>query len=181
MLKQRLFIGLSINNWISNIETIQHQLEAEYISWQKPESLHLTMVFIGEVDNKTTQKIYDIISGNITQNLYHSFMLRAEKLFVLNHRHIVLNVVSPELFELQKTLQDLLAQEHIIQPEYNFNAHITIGKIIKNPEQNNILLKSIQKIKTSIIKWQKLKISNIYLFESHPPKKYMPIHKFQLI
>jgi len=188
VLKQRIFIGLSVNNWISGIEDIQHQLDTilkKYpinIQWQKPESLHLTLIFVGEVDLTTTQQIYDILSSNITQNFYHSFMLKAEKLFLLNHRHLVLNVVSPKLLEIQKKIQDVLAQENIIQPEYNFHAHITIGKIvdIKNSEQH-IILETIEKTKNMIIQWPKIKISDINLYESHPKKKYVCLKNFQLI
>lgn len=182
--KQRIFIGLSVNDWILNIKNLQHELDDilhGYISWQKPESLHLTLVFIGEVDHTTIQRIDDIIFNYITQNPCHRFMLKAEKLFLLNHRHLVLNVVSPELFEVQKTLQDLFAQENIIQPEHHyFNAHITIGKIFKNPEKN-IILQAIEKTKNGITQWQKAKISDINIYESHPQKKYVSLSKFHLV
>jgi len=64
--KRRLFIGLSVNGWLPKIEAVQQQLKNILkkfpgdIQWQQPEAVHLTLVFIGEVDDISSLKKFMI-------------------------------------------------------------------------------------------------------------------------
>jgi 2'-5' RNA ligase len=182
----RLFLGLAINGWASRIESLQKQLKnhlrvyIDEIDWQRLDALHLTLVFIGEVDDKRLLEIQKRLSDYFLSNSLGHFSLKAEKIFLLNHRHIVLNVSSQELFELQKLLQDLLIEKNILLPERDFHAHITIGKINRpNKILEDKVISEINKI--DMQDWNKLNIENIYLYESFSKKRYRVLERYSLI
>lgn len=182
----RLFLGLAVNGWASRIESIQKQLKnylrdfANEIDWQSLEALHLTLVFIGEVNNEIYLEIQKILADYFLSNPLNKFSLKAEKCFLLNHRHIVINVSSPELFQLKSLLESLFTEKKMIHSERNFHAHITIGKINRpNKTLEDKVISEINKI--DMQDWNKLNIENIYLYKSLPKKRYMVVGRYSLI
>jgi len=134
----RTFISIEFpENIKQEIIKIQKEIEALGLvrgQMTEKENLHLTLKFLGEVDEKEIEKIEDKLK-NFNFKL---FSVKLDKLGVFDKNFIRIVWISAKgelLWELQKAL-DIALEEHFPK-EIRFMGHITIcrPKSVKNREQ----------------------------------------------
>ncbi|MDD5408560.1 MAG: RNA 2',3'-cyclic phosphodiesterase [Candidatus Omnitrophica bacterium] len=168
----RAFIAIEIPDEIKDsLSRIQEKLKAEpfKVSWVKPQNLHLTLKFLGDISLGQLSETKQIISG-ITKTSGFGIKLNTLGVFpdMAEARIIWVGDDQPplELKELAEQLEIRLSVSGIPRQQRPFNAHITIGRI-----KNRLLLSDLQKVTDKIKKdmegtsW-KFNCSKVTLFES---------------
>jgi 2'-5' RNA ligase len=108
------------------------------IKFVEPENTHITLKFLGEVDEKMAASVGKAIDRVCVES--HPMQARLSGVGVfpsLNYIKVLwIGVVCPELVVLQRRLDDSLIDLGI-KREKNFNTHLTIGRVrsAKNKKQ----------------------------------------------
>ncbi len=128
----RLFVALDIDDDIRG--RIARLIEgvrgfAPEVRWVRPESLHVTLKFIGEKDEEEAEKIKrmldTIVAGAFEMNFrgYGFFpSTRAPRVFWAGI------AAGPKLTSLAATVDEALTQIDIPKEEHSFNAHLTLAR-----------------------------------------------------
>jgi RNA 2',3'-cyclic 3'-phosphodiesterase len=128
----RLFVALDIDDNIrGRITTFLAGVSAfaPDARWVRPESLHVTLKFIGEKSEEEVEKIKralkTIEAGAVEINIrgYGFFpTARAPRVFWIGIE------AGPNLSSLAATVDDMLAKLDIPKEEHAFNAHLTVAR-----------------------------------------------------
>lgn len=165
------------------IQNIKFALKDEKIKWVEDWNLHITLFFIGDID----ENIIDEISNKLTNNLggIKSFNLICEGVGVFK------NVYKPKViwFGIRQS-EDLtnlkLAVDKVISSfgftieERDFKPHLTIGRVkfIKNKDKIKDILEKYKEIEV-----QNFSINEVIFYESKLTPKgpvYEVLKKFPL-
>jgi len=174
----RAFIAIELPKDIkAGLSKIQEELKAESlkieppsISWVKPQNLHLTLKFLGDIPAEQLKEIKQIISE--TTKTISGFRLRLEaagffpNLQTARIIWVGANQPPPELKQLAQQLEARLVKSGMPQEERDFRPHITIGRI-KNRLNSFDLEKILDKLEKNITgsNWE-FNCGEITLFES---------------
>ncbi len=127
----RLFIAIELDkevkNYLYNLQQDLKKIPAK-IKWTDKKGLHLTLKFLGEVDDEKLEKIKD----NLSRIEYEKFSLMIDKLGVFpsenNARVIWVGIVfDKNVLELQKIIDANLLS--LFPGDERFHSHITLGRI----------------------------------------------------
>ena len=183
----RLFIAVNIKAETKNkIARIQSALKKNVgsVKWISPENLHLTLKFLGEVDDSgkdlISEKLRQVVDG------IKKFEVDFEKIGVFPNetapRVLWLGVEKgkTELENLAQKIENLFTEIDFEREKRPFSAHLTLGRFNGSP-------KGGEKISGIIGKMPSEKISDIveavYLMKSTLTPRgpiYEVIEKFQL-
>ncbi|MCH8326183.1 MAG: RNA 2',3'-cyclic phosphodiesterase [Bacteroidetes bacterium] len=142
---RRIFIALKIPEYIQK-EIISYRIKAysdyQNLKWEPINKLHITLKFIGDVQNDIVDKIIDalgFISNYKTLNCsldnFGFFSIKKEpKILWLGLK------ANPELNKLVKDINNALEKISILKDERNFKAHLTLLRIKGNVQNNFIEL-----------------------------------------
>jgi len=169
----RAFIAIELPVEIKDsLSRIQEKVKIEplKISWVKPQNLHLTLKFLGDIPPQQLNEIKQIISGIARITPGFEIKLNTPGVFpdMAAARIIWIGAdqLPLELKQLAEQLEIKLAVSGIPRQEKSFSAHITIGRI-----KSRLLLpdleKVIDKIKTAAagLNWG-FDCKKVTLFES---------------
>ncbi len=129
----RLFIGIPLPETLRQRLTLM-QAGVPEARWVPPENLHLTLRFIGEVEEPVAQDIHDALSRlNVAA---FPLTLRGAGLFSAGKRPRALWIgveENPALNYLQSKVERAV-QKAGLEPEHRqFTAHVTIARVSKSP------------------------------------------------
>ncbi|MFA6130049.1 MAG: RNA 2',3'-cyclic phosphodiesterase [Candidatus Omnitrophota bacterium] len=168
----RAFIAIELSAGVKDsISRIQEKLKTEplKINWVKPQNLHLTLKFLGDISPEQLSRIKQIISG-ITKTPGFRIKLNTLGVFpdMAAARIIWIGDNQPtlELKQLAEQLEIKLEISGIARQPKPFSAHITIGRI-----KSRLLLSDLQKVIDKIKRdmegtnWE-FDCSKVTLFES---------------
>lgn len=139
----RVFIAVDIDEHIRKaLGNLQSQLQGEMdvrksdIKWVNPESIHLTLKFLGEIKDEQAVEVCDIIK-QVAQR-HNSFELAVESLGCFGGKSARVGWVataagSDELAQLQKDIEKQLAQAGWPLENRQFTGHLTLCRI-RNPK-----------------------------------------------
>ena len=155
--KIRCFIALDLpREAINHIKEIQRLIKKRNLfigKFTEPENLHLTLKFLGEIDEKMIEKIKEILSKinfkNFEANLGDAGVFSSRYNSYVKVIWIKLN--GKEVFGLQKQIDECL--KDLFKPEFRFMSHITIARVRKVFDKK-ILVEYLEKIKTKKIKFE---------------------------
>ena len=132
----RAFIAIElpveIRDGLSNIQD-RLKVELPKLSWVKPQNLHLTLKFLGDISPEQLCNIKRITTEIIKTTA--GFKIRLENLGVFPNLHAArtiwfgTNQPPSGLKQLEKQLETRLVEAGIPQQERTFCTHITIGRI----------------------------------------------------
>jgi 2'-5' RNA ligase len=133
MEKKRLFISLDFpENIIEILREIQKEIKVAKIcdcKFTEQEQLHLTLKFLGEVDEKGES----LIINKLRKVSFSPFDAKLGGLGVIKKdeeiKIIYINLVSKKLLELQKLIDDSL--NGLFNKNDNFLSHITLCRVKK--------------------------------------------------
>jgi 2'-5' RNA ligase len=157
----RLFFAIFPDeNLKTELVALQQKIQTQFpqlsIKWSQPENLHLTLRFLGEIDNEKAQHLQAIEMPQ-----HHSFNLALEKLKPFSSakqpRSLVITLaLSSALAKLMQSIDQVISQAQLPLEQRPYIPHITLGKIknnntVKMPEMTALQLPSLPALKVKEI------------------------------
>lgn len=142
----RVFIAVEIpEKTKKEIVKIQNELPEFKGKKTEYENLHLTLKFLGEVDEEEIKEI----KKRLNQIKLKKFFAEINSIGMFSDRIIWMGIKNCR--ELQKEIDEKLSD--LFEKEKRFMGHLTIARI-KNLGNKNIFLEKIKKIKISEMKFE---------------------------
>ncbi|MGB2698026.1 MAG: RNA 2',3'-cyclic phosphodiesterase [Candidatus Zixiibacteriota bacterium] len=183
----RTFIAVELPPEVKRkIEEVQAPLKKTdtYVSWVKPGNVHLTLKFLGEVEE---ERIEDVFSGT-------ERALKGSKAFKLSLKDLGCfpNLRRPrvvwlgvdkgkdELSQIQREIEEELSKLKFPKEQRPFSAHLTIGRV-KSPKN---IEKLISLIETTNFQTEEVVVDEVVVMRSqlHPQGAiYTPLKKIKLL
>lgn len=133
---KRIFIGIFLP------ETFQESLSSlcfgvSGMKWTKPENLHITLKFIGEVENR----LFEEISESLYDAKFKPFIVKVKGIGTFQNKFNQLIWAgleqSEEILELYKKIEKMLSKFGIPKEKREYLPHVTLGRG-KNVRQEKI-------------------------------------------
>ncbi|MCK9430280.1 MAG: RNA 2',3'-cyclic phosphodiesterase [Candidatus Omnitrophica bacterium] len=168
----RAFIAIELPAKIKDaLIGIQHKLNTEKIriSWVKPQNLHLTLKFLGDISPEQLEKI-KTTAKKIADNS-GGFKVKLRKLGVFPNLRagqiiwVGTDEAPSSLKQLAQQLETGLAESGIPKELRPFCAHITIGRIKNRPAASD-LQKALDRVKINTSDPGEFNCEKVILFES---------------
>src|SRR5262252_9661329 len=142
----RTFIAIEIPSEVkSALAALQDELRraGADVSWTRPENIHLTLRFLGEVDEMRIVEVEKVCVASAAE--FRPFTLR------LNDTGVFPNARQPRVLwaglageiekavEMRKRINDGLALIGFEREEKDFRPHLTIGRVKSNKKTHELL------------------------------------------
>lgn len=166
---KRIFIAIKIDpeeELLKMISSLKTGLKNESIKWTETSNIHITLVFLGDTEEKRIREIDSILSGICKGFGSFDLILSSAGIFrSLRDPRIIWAGInnSPELAELNRRISDELRETGTMLEHRVFNPHLTLGRI-KRLNDTQKLSGLIENYKDKEI--QRVIVSEIVLFES---------------
>ena len=166
----RLFIAIELSCFLrKKIQKIQDYLKKTNspIVWVKPENIHLTLKFLGEIPKDKVDLILKVMVESA--ELFPDFTFKLNKLGAfpkLEHPQIIWAGVEKGYAQIENIFLELEGRLEKIgfkKESCKFSAHITLGRL-RSPDNCLPLLKTIRNFK--ILKDFEQTVKEITLFQS---------------
>ncbi|MGE0132943.1 MAG: RNA 2',3'-cyclic phosphodiesterase [Blastocatellales bacterium] len=142
----RTFIAIEIPSEIkSALAALQTELRraGADVNWMKPESLHLTLNFLGEVDERLIKEIEKVCVDTASEFQPFTLKLSGTGVFPNSRQPRVLWAgLSGEVektVEIRKRLDEQLAPFGFERDEKEFRPHLTIGRVKSNRKTRELI------------------------------------------
>ncbi len=136
------------------------------VKWVDPESMHITLKFLGYVPEEKIDQVAFVAAGVAREIRPFELIFRGTGAFPAETapRVVWVGVEDPSgmLMELQKRLEEALSGLGF-EKEGGFNAHITLGRV-KSPKNRQALAGRLATLRGSL--FGKIKVENIHLMKS---------------
>ncbi len=141
----RTFIAINLPDPVKKtISMFQHDASGDgfNVRWVKPENVHITIKFIGDIPQDLADRIKDEVFS--APPLYKSFALACGGTGVfpnLKRPRVFWAGITKgvkELTEIAEIVDDRLAALSISRENRPFRAHVTIGRFSRSPEDRAI-------------------------------------------
>lgn len=182
--RQRLFFAIAVTPWLSELMKIQQALKekmqnmSNQIIWHPIGSLHITLVFIGEINDILKNEIEENVRLQFSQTSFAPFKVKATKISLLSQRHIIVSLNAPMLNDLYERLHLAIPLREKIKKERAYFAHIALAKL-KNPRMAGKIYEALEGV--SVDKLQSLQINEFHLYLSKPHRQYTSLASYPLI
>jgi len=135
----RTFISLPISSSIkTELKNYQEKIKVNNknidIKWTKPEKMHVTLKFIGEIDTGEINQLTEIVkksSQHINDSLKYNFF-KVDAFPNLDHPSVIITKLKEEGrkgFDLEQNLRSYLKKYRFSFDEKKWIPHITIGRV----------------------------------------------------
>ncbi len=141
----RCFVAIEIDDAIkSELSSVIEELKpfGTGIRWVRPENLHLTLKFLGEVSEERIPKIEKVLEVVAAQSRPFSLRVRGTGTFPEKKRPRVIWAGiedSEKLFQLQKAIEKALSGLGFKEEQREFTGHITLGRVKEFLDQQRLL------------------------------------------
>lgn len=141
-MSKRLFIAINLQDFVrEELAKWQVCLKELPFRWVKPESIHVTLCFIGEVEKGKIEEIKQSLK-NISKN-HKSFEIKLDEISFGPNQYMprmiwVNGSVSKELKNLQQNISESLKGFCNRVEDREYKLHITIGRVIDIRKIKNI-------------------------------------------
>ncbi|MFH0791569.1 MAG: RNA 2',3'-cyclic phosphodiesterase [Candidatus Omnitrophota bacterium] len=169
----RAFIAIDlpqeVKNYLANLQTRLKTSGAD-VKWVEPQNIHLTLKFLGEIDEKTLHKIISILEDiAIEKNSYPINLSSLGAFPKINCPRILwvgINKGEKETKEIAKKLEETIEKIGIPAEPKPFSCHITIGRT-RSMLNRDKLIENL-KIQDNNLKKENLEfdVTKISLFKS---------------
>ncbi len=142
----RAFIAIELaDETIAFIQKIQEGLRSSGIKarWIRPENIHLTLKFLGDINNEDVKKVGDAIISAAGENA--AITLRAKGIGVfpgVKRPRVIWTGIAgrtKELVDLQKILDEKLQSSGFPKEKRSFKGHLTIARIKKKIDAKRLI------------------------------------------
>ena len=169
-MSKRLFLAYKLPTDLRNeLLVAQHKLknnlQLQGISWVKPENMHITIAFLGQIEDK----VIPILENIVRAQYFRTASVKGDRLSFFSRNNIpsILYYSLLDTNELEKTANDIrgsLVDKNIDFDRKVFNPHITVARI--KDEESGMALKSYVSSRSESSGSSVYKISAITLYES---------------
>jgi len=166
---KRIFIAIKTlpgSSLMRMLNTVKSLTGSERIRWVDPSSLHITLVFLGDTEEKRITDISHTLGVSCLRFGSFEFSLGGTGVFkTWNDPRVFWIGVNPreKLQELYKVILQNLEKAGFSQEERIFRPHLTIGRANSVNDKEN--LKNILG-KYREIRFQTMKVTEVILYES---------------
>jgi len=142
----RTFIAIELPKEIKDsLAQLQEELKktGADVKWVKPENIHLTLKFLGEINNKKLEKITEIL-WDVAKNK-DSFSIRLSSIGtfpVLSSPRVIwvgIDMGGKESEKIAWELEKKIARIGIPKEKRPFSSHITIGRTRSTQGRDNLI------------------------------------------
>jgi len=170
----RTFIAIELpKEFKEQLAKLQEQLKTSGadVKWVQPENIHLTLKFLGEIDEQISAKIINILEK--TAHNKNSFYLNLVSLGGfpnMNFPRVIwvgIKKGEGETKEIAKELENEIAQLGIPKEKRAFSSHITLGRVRSGLNRTQLANK-LNELTNDLFKESlpDFKITKITLFKS---------------
>ncbi|MGA2774593.1 MAG: RNA 2',3'-cyclic phosphodiesterase [Candidatus Omnitrophota bacterium] len=169
----RAFIAIELPKEIKEaLAGLEEQLKKTNadVKWVIPENLHLTLKFLGDIEDKQLKKVSEILDS-VTNN-YPPYTIKISsigafpKLSLLKVVWVGIVMGADETKKIFKELEDRIEKLGIPKDGRAFSSHITLGRT-RSPSNRKELAKEIQRIlKNFKLDNSEFQVTKITLFKS---------------
>jgi 2'-5' RNA ligase len=169
----RAFIAIELPQEIKDsLAYLQEQLKASQadVKWVQPQNIHLTLKFLGEIDDKKLDKIIRILA-EVTKDK-NSFYIRISSLGAfpkINSPRVIwvgIDKGDLETKQIAKELEEKITKIGIPREERPFSSHITVGRVRSGLNRERL----VQNLDNSVNNFGKdnreFQVTKITLFKS---------------
>jgi 2'-5' RNA ligase len=145
----RCFISIDLPRLIQKeLKKIQDLLPGFTGKKTEPENLHLTLKFLGEIDE---EKIIEI-KRRLKDVKFKAFECNINEIGVFSEKYVrIVWVHLSNCLKLQKAVDDKL--EGLFEKEHRFMSHVTIARV-KSIKNKNYFLGELKKVKIPLLKFK---------------------------
>ena len=131
----RCFIGIDLSvGATKEIERLQRIIKPHFVGkTTSSENLHLTLKFLGEIEDAT----FDNVKKKLSSIEHQSFELTLNELGVFSQKFIKMVWIEVSAVPLQPLVDNCL--KDIFEPEHRFMGHITIARVKKIEDKQSFL------------------------------------------
>lgn len=152
-MKIRTFIAIDVPSKIKDdIFEIQKELVksvGEGIKWEEKEKFHITLKFLGDVNEEAINSIHHVLSESLSGFGNFAITYKGIGCFPdLKHPRVIwigCEDQSGKLFTLQKLVEEKMSELGFEKENKDYHPHITLGRV-KNPKNLTGLIKKIESI-----------------------------------
>ena len=134
--KMRAFIAIELSPDLrKRLASLEEQLKSSGgdVKWVKPENIHLTLKFLGEIDEKQLGEAAKIIQNTADKNKRFFIRLASPDAFPnINSPRIIwirVDKGDSETKQIAKILEEKTAKVGILHESRPFSTHITLGRV----------------------------------------------------
>lgn len=135
--KIRTFVAIDLSSDITEgLKTLQNKLINECpgkIAWVKPENIHLTLKFLGEIEEGRREQIFLSLKEVTSKYSPFDVVIKGLGCFprIENPRVIWVGMTceGDELFSLQKDVETCLNKLGFPEDKRKYHAHLTLGRV----------------------------------------------------
>jgi len=136
------------------------------VRWVKPEGIHLTLKFLGEVKDKDVDRIVEILEGTCKE--YSTFHLEINRIGTFpgkrSPRVLWVGISGDEtLAALKRKIDDRMSSLGFEKEERPFSPHLTLGRF-KSSAGKEAMMQRVDSLKDSSV--GKIEVTSISLMRS---------------
>lgn len=183
----RCFVAVNLPSALKEkLGLIQEELRKTQadVSWVKAENIHLTLKFLGEIGEKRVEQVKEVLAKAVAIATPFEIQLEGLGVFPAMKAPRVIWVgakeTPPALVELQKAVDEGLAQIGFPKEGRKFSPHFTLGRV-RSPRNIEALRQALTEVKTQGL--ETVKIESLELMRSQLSPKgstYSVIQQFSL-
>ncbi len=183
----RTFIAVELPPEVKRkIEEVQSPLKKTdtYVSWVKPGNVHLTLKFLGEIDEGRIENVFKGTETALEGSKRFKLSLKDLGCFPNLRRPRVVWVGvdkgKGELSKMQRQIEEELFKFKFPREQRSFSPHLTIGRV-KSPKN---IEKLIGLIETTNFQTEEVEVDEVVVMKSqlHPQGAiYTPLKKIKLL
>jgi 2'-5' RNA ligase len=183
---KRIFIAIKVDpgeTLMKMISAFKSGLSGENIKWTSTDNIHITLVFLGDTEEKQIRIISNILKERCEGSMKFELMIRGTGVFKsINDPRVIWAGIEPsERFtQLYELIKSGLKTAGILPEERPFKPHLTLGRI-KHAKQITDLKKLFEIY--GDVEIQKVVVNEVILYESillQTGPVYKPISKFSI-
>lgn len=132
----RAFIAIEISDELKGIlERVESHLKyaGADVKWANPDSVHLTLKFLGDITEKQTEEISCALDGIATSSMAFDVTLKDIGAFPkIEHPRVIwvgLDKGAAQSIQIASQVEDALSKIGFAKEERAFSPHLTIGRV----------------------------------------------------
>lgn len=185
-MKKRVFVAVDISEEArlkvsAYIKSLREKFPNTRVGWDKPEKLHLTLKFLGEIDDEQLAKLIEAIEKTAKEFAPFKSQIAETGVFPSPRQARVLWIdvkdEEEKLRQLNEVLENECAKLGFTREKRNFKAHLTIARL---KERSGELVETHLKQNFEPIEFE---VSELVIYQSElrpTGSVYSVISKFQM-
>jgi RNA 2',3'-cyclic 3'-phosphodiesterase len=169
----RTFIAIELPQGIKDhLNKIQEQLKltGADVKWVEPKNIHLTLKFLGEINEQTLEKLSQILDACVKGKTPFQVSIASFGAFPkLNYPRIIwagIDKGDKEIAEIVKVLEEKVQKIGIPKEKRAFSSHITLGRLRSSRDKDNLAEQLKKLTENSDLPRLEFSLSKITLFKS---------------